>query len=310
MGTSGMADGGGGESTQARVERVLREQLENGTYPLKARVPPQRELADEFGVSRDTVQRALARLTEDGLIETRRGSGTRVIRVPNSRPHPPRSQRPGSASLKPLIDQAFRQPEVSLDVATLTAETLLRHLRNQHEQIAFEGASAPAKLRIRMLLPWTTERLAYPRALAAEDPRVWERWRTMVRENGIQLDELKAGFTGLGVETRVEIQHLPMTPQFKLYVINDEHMLFGPYAVLPRTIRVPRAGHPDEVEAVESLDVLGLGATLSYHRLEADERTHDSVFFTSMREWFDSNWDQWPEVTHPEKAIHGAPTET
>ncbi|MFD6289265.1 GntR family transcriptional regulator [Streptomyces sp. NPDC060205] len=291
MDTSRAADGGSGESTQARVERVLREQLENGTYPLKARVPPQRQLADEFGVSRDTVQRALARLTEDGLIETRRGSGTRVIRVPNSRPHPPQSQRPGSASLKPLIEQAFRQPEVSLDVATLTAETLLRHLRNQHELIAFEGASAPEKLRIRMLLPWTTERLAYPRARKAEDTRIWERWRTMVRENGIQLDELTAGFTGLGVETEVEIRHLPMTPQFKLYVINDEHMLFGPYAVLPRMIRVPREGHPDKDEAIDSLDVLGLGATLSYHRLEADEGTHDSVFFTSMREWFSSNWD-------------------
>ncbi|MFH8467361.1 GntR family transcriptional regulator [Streptomyces sp. NPDC017991] len=309
MATSRTADSGGGESTQARVERVLREQLENGTYPPQARVPSQRQLADDFGVSRDTVQRALARLTEDGLIETRGGSGTRVIRVPNSRPHPPQSLRPGSASLKPLIEQAFRQDEVSLDVATLTAETLLRHLRNQHELIAFEGAGAPERLRIRMLLPWTTERLAYPRARKAEDNRIWERWRTMVRENGSRLEELRAGFTGLGVETSVEIQHLPLTPQFKLYVINDEHMLFGPYTVLPRTIKVPREGHPGEDEAVDSLDVLGLGATLSYHRLEADDRTHDSVFFTSMREWFDSHWDRWSNVPHREKATDGAPAE-
>ncbi|MFD0311062.1 GntR family transcriptional regulator [Streptomyces sp. NPDC127119] len=273
------------------MESVLREQMENGTYPLEARLPSQRQLADGFGVSRDTVQRVLARLTEDGLIETRGGSGTRVIRVPNSRPQSPQSQRPGSASLKPLIEQAFQQTEVSLDVATLTAETLLRHLRNQHDLIALEGASAPERLRIRMLLPWTTERLAYPRALEAGDTRIWERWRTMVRENGIQLDELKAGFAGLGVETEVEIRRIPVTPQFKLYVINDEHMLFGPYSVLPRTIKVPREGHPDEDETVDSLDVLGLGATLSYHRLEADERTHDSVFFTSMTEWFSSNWN-------------------
>ncbi|MET9559106.1 MULTISPECIES: GntR family transcriptional regulator [Streptomyces] len=300
MDTSRTADGGDRESTQARVERVLREQLENGTYPLQARVPPQRQLADEFGVSRDTVQRALARLTEDGLIETRRGSGTRVIRVPNSRPHPPQSRRPGSASLKPLIEQAFQQAEVSLDVATLTAETLLRHLRNQHELIADEGASAPERLRVRMLLPRTTERLAYPRAVQAEDPRIWERWRAMVRENGRRLEELKAGFLGLGVETSVDIQHIPMTPQFKLYVINDEHMLFGPYSVLRRTIKVPREGRPDEDEAVDSLDVLGLGATLSYHRLEADDRTHDSVFFSSMKDWFSSHWDRWPEVPHTE----------
>ncbi|MEU9186800.1 hypothetical protein AB0D14_20075, partial [Streptomyces sp. NPDC048484] len=126
--------------------------------------------------------------------------------------------------------------------------------------------------------------------------RVWERWRRMVRENGGQLDELKAGFTGLGVDTSIEIRRIPMTPQFKLYVINDEHMLFGPYPVLPRKIQIPRQDRPAEDEAVDSLDVLGLGSTLSYHRLEADERTHDSLFFGSMKEWFTSNWECWPEI--------------
>ncbi|MEU9189649.1 GntR family transcriptional regulator, partial [Streptomyces sp. NPDC048484] len=201
MATSRSAGSGGRESTQARVERVLREQLENGTYSLGALLPPQRTLAELFGVSRHTVQRAVDQLIEDGLIETRQGSGTRVIRVPNSLPAPPQSERPGSASLGPLIEQAFRQTEVKLEVATLTAETLLRHLTNQHELIAGEGATAPERLEIRMLLPWTTEPIAYPRARRPEDTRVWERWRRMVRENGGQLDELKAGFTGLGVDT-------------------------------------------------------------------------------------------------------------
>ncbi|MFS8199234.1 GntR family transcriptional regulator [Streptomyces sp. CWNU-52B] len=291
MATSESRGSGGEESTQARVERVLREQLENGTYPLNGSLPAQRVLAEEFGVSRDTIQRALAQLTEDGLIESRRGSGTRVIRVPKSLPSPPQSERLGSASLGPLIEQAFQRGEVELDVATLTAETLLRHLKNQHELITGKGVAAPETLRIRMLLPWTTEPLAYPRAENPEDTRVWERWRRMVRENSSELEELQAGFIDLGVDTSIEIQTIPMTPQFKLYVINDEHMLFGPYTVLPRKIKVPRADHPDEVEAVDSLDVLGLGSTLSYHRLEADEGTHDSLFFKSMKEWFDSFWE-------------------
>ncbi|MFJ2263944.1 GntR family transcriptional regulator [Streptomyces sp. NPDC087844] len=299
MDTSRTAGGEGSESTQARVERVLREQLENGTYPLHATVPPQRKLAEYFGVSRHTVQRAVDQLIEEGLIETRQGSGTRVIRVPNSVPVPPQSQRPGAASLKPLIEQAFRQAEVTLDIATLTAETLLRHLRNQHELIAFEGASAPEKLRIRMLLPWTTEPLAYPRAEKPADARVWVRWRRMVRESGDELQELQADFTNLGVQTSIEVRHIPMTPQFKLYVINDEHMLFGPYSLTPRQIRVPREGRPEEDEAVDSLDVLGLGSTLSYHRMEADEGTHDSVFFGSMREWYRSAWEHLSVVLPP-----------
>ncbi len=291
------------------MERVLREQLENGTYPLHGVLPPQRKLADDFGVSRHTVKRAVDQLIEDGLIETRQGSGTRVIRVPNSLPTPPQSERPGSASLGPLIEQAFRQAEVRLEAATLTAETLLRHLKNQHELITDAGATAPERLEIGMLLPSATEPLAYPRARNPEDTRVWERWRRMVRENISDLEELKAGFTDLGVETSVEIRRFPTTPQFKLYVINDEHMLFGPYSVLPRKIRVPREGRPEEDEAVDSLDVLGLGSTLSYHRLEADGATHDSLFFHSMKEWFTSNWENWPEILRLKRETDGSTPE-
>lgn len=46
-----------------------------GEYLPGTRLPSERELADSLGVSRMTVRAALARLVDDGLLETRRGRG-------------------------------------------------------------------------------------------------------------------------------------------------------------------------------------------------------------------------------------------
>jgi GntR family transcriptional regulator len=59
-----------------RIHRNLRERISSGQWPPGSPLPSQRELADEFGVSIMTLRQALQLLTDDGLIETRHGSGT------------------------------------------------------------------------------------------------------------------------------------------------------------------------------------------------------------------------------------------
>lgn len=56
----------------------LRERIMSGRWSPGHPLPPQRELAGEFGVSIMTVRQALQLLTDDGLIDTRHGSGTYV----------------------------------------------------------------------------------------------------------------------------------------------------------------------------------------------------------------------------------------
>lgn len=58
----------------------IREQLLEriAGYPADAALPQERELADEFDVSRTTVRQALQGLTDDGLIYSIRGKGTFV----------------------------------------------------------------------------------------------------------------------------------------------------------------------------------------------------------------------------------------
>ncbi|MFF4508386.1 GntR family transcriptional regulator [Streptomyces sp. NPDC001401] len=48
------------------METALREMLVSGSLQVNQSLPTQRQLADEYGVSRDTVQRILAKLTEEG----------------------------------------------------------------------------------------------------------------------------------------------------------------------------------------------------------------------------------------------------
>jgi DNA-binding GntR family transcriptional regulator len=59
-----------------RIHSSLRERIASGQWPPGSPLPSQRELADEFGVSIMTLRQALQLLTDEGLIQTRHGSGT------------------------------------------------------------------------------------------------------------------------------------------------------------------------------------------------------------------------------------------
>ena len=63
----------------ADVAAILRREILNGTYRQHDRLPASRELAQHYGVARNTLRDALAKLEAEGLVETRPGSGTYVV---------------------------------------------------------------------------------------------------------------------------------------------------------------------------------------------------------------------------------------
>jgi GntR family transcriptional regulator len=65
------------ESLAARVAKTLREELRQ-EYVVGGQLPPEPELAEQFGVSRGTVRQALTILEREGFIFRRQGSGTFV----------------------------------------------------------------------------------------------------------------------------------------------------------------------------------------------------------------------------------------
>ena len=63
----------------------LRSQIIAGHYPVGARLPPERNIAETYGVSRTIVREALLMLELQGTVDIRQGSGVYVMRIPEER---------------------------------------------------------------------------------------------------------------------------------------------------------------------------------------------------------------------------------
>jgi hypothetical protein len=191
-------------------------------------------------------------------------------------------------TLGPLISEAFERPEVTLDVFTLTSESLDMHIRLQAERIR-DQLIEPQRIALRMLLPAESMHLPYPRVKDdADDPRLRDRLHAITKRH---TDSLTEALRALQAEKRVPsveltIRRAPLTPTFKLYLLNGNEALHGPYEIVDRTVVL------DTLEEVQALDVLGLGATLTHHVKDTDPNSLGSVFVDSMQAWFDSVWDR------------------
>ena len=69
------------ELPRERVERVLRDKIGDGTYPVGSQLPPMDDLASELGVSRGTVAAVLRKLAavEPPLVRVIPGYGSFVV---------------------------------------------------------------------------------------------------------------------------------------------------------------------------------------------------------------------------------------
>ncbi len=80
-----------------RVYLLIRDEISNGAFREGALLPGENRLAEQFGVSRITVRRALDALALDGMIEKRTGAGSVVL--PNA------TETPIAADFAGLIPQ-------------------------------------------------------------------------------------------------------------------------------------------------------------------------------------------------------------
>lgn len=61
-----------------QVADDIRADIQSGSLPPGSRLPSELELAEQYGVARVTVRRAIAELRTEGLITIMRGRGTYV----------------------------------------------------------------------------------------------------------------------------------------------------------------------------------------------------------------------------------------
>lgn len=279
------AAGGGGKAFHEVLD-ILHARLTEGRYKVGSRLPPQRELAKELGVSRDTVQRVLRQLANDGWIKAKQGSGSVVLRSQTIHSSVRREGASRPVTLGPLIGEAFEASEVALDVFTLTSESLDTHVRAQEERIR-TGDIRPQSITIRMMLPPDDLVLPYPRVKdAPDDQRPQQRlWRIRQRH----IDSLREVLGRLeeempDLETAVNIRRAPLVPYSKLYLFNHAAMLHGPYEPEERRMTL------GDGEVVNVIDVRGVGSTLTHYVKDEDRTSQGSVMVESWQSWFDQCW--------------------
>ncbi|MEV6482515.1 SAV_2336 N-terminal domain-related protein [Streptomyces sp. NPDC051576] len=201
----------GGRAYQLILNALL-EQIGSGALRPGDRLPTQRQLAEEFGVSRDTVQRALRELANQGYIEIRQGSGTRVtsvpLRNPGIDPEPAPAQEPIEADLAHELVEAFASRVVTIDVVAPTLSPFLSALAPRLDDIR-RGASRPSSLRIRVLL--------------TVDPSDDLNTATRIRAQELraQLERIRP----LVPDIHFEVRPLPSHPLTVLYHLNDDRGL-------------------------------------------------------------------------------------
>ncbi len=76
------------EKLYQRVVNAISSAIEQGRYATGTRLPGERELAEEFAVSRPTIREAMIALEIRGLVEARHGSGLYVTAPPANTAEP------------------------------------------------------------------------------------------------------------------------------------------------------------------------------------------------------------------------------
>ncbi|WP_345020201.1 PLP-dependent aminotransferase family protein [Streptomyces shaanxiensis] len=111
-----------GEGRRVGLERALRDAVRDGRLAPGTQLPATRRLADELGISRNTVKAAYDQLVAEGYLTARQGSGTRVATLPSA------AARPLEAAARARVPRFDLRPG-SPDVGAFPAAAWLRALR-------------------------------------------------------------------------------------------------------------------------------------------------------------------------------------
>lgn len=61
-----------------KIHDAIKKEIDKGTWKIGQRLPSERDLADDYSVSRMTLRQSITLLVEEGILERRVGSGTYV----------------------------------------------------------------------------------------------------------------------------------------------------------------------------------------------------------------------------------------
>lgn len=118
-----------------RVQKKMQELISGGEYPPGGRLPPERELAERFGVSRPTIREAIIALEALGRVRVKTGSGVYVLPAAGDRG----DIDPNISAFELTEARALIEGEAAALAATLISETQLAALEQALADMADEA---------------------------------------------------------------------------------------------------------------------------------------------------------------------------
>lgn len=112
----------------------LRQRVERGEWDGRERLPTERELAEEFGVARNTVRRAFDRLEESGLLLRKVGRGTYLRKRTPVGLAAIVARMEGAAPADMMEVRLLLEPEAAAFAATNASDSALAAIAEAHEK--------------------------------------------------------------------------------------------------------------------------------------------------------------------------------
>ncbi|MET9495761.1 GntR family transcriptional regulator [Streptomyces sp. NPDC006552] len=274
-------------TTPDDIAGALRKRIKEGALKAGDRLPTQAALAEQFGVERGAIRQALQRLQADGLLtHVSKGSPPHVAAVPSRQ-----GSRAARSILGPRLVAAFGEPRVRVDVACLTAETLMTALGEPLRRV-YEGTDRPESVHLRVLLPLLDQDLDYPSPDKGWghdeklDAAVKQRSAAQRAAQHMVLTNTIAGLRRSGIDARVDFRYTRGTPCRKAYLLNRRVALVGHY--IPGTF-LREIEDYDGANPVPLCDVEGFDTPMFL--FDAAGEGDESAFVQAEQTMFDGVWD-------------------
>lgn len=258
-----------------QVANALRAAILTRKFAPGDKLPSGSELAQRYGVARMTVQQAMRLLRDEGLIVSRQGSGIYV-----------RERTTRAVALRPHVERAFEQPEVTIDFSGFSGETLHGVLQEPLDKIRI-GQLVPESIAIRILVPDPNRPWGVPCRAddLADDPAFRERHQNISQRHTEAIIESVHELADLGLvkSATAQVRLHGTVPLFKLYIINGTEVFYGFYPVTKHTVTLN--GQPTSM-----YDLMGKDATLFHYAIDDDAGSMASQYVEQARAWFDTLW--------------------
>ncbi|WP_114194543.1 FCD domain-containing protein [Edaphovirga cremea] len=116
------------------IGQDLRQKIQQGHYAVGSRLPPERNIAESYGVSRTIVREALLMLELEGTVDIRQGSGVYVMRIPAEDEEQDEELRNEIGPFEVLQARQLLESNIAAFAATMATKSDIENLRRTLEQ--------------------------------------------------------------------------------------------------------------------------------------------------------------------------------